>query len=149
MLLKCVPHVQHNYFFLIRPIRSLFSGVVFAVAFVLAKNSLINAMKRRLGAGESYVNGNVKSVANDFHGILRLLRKVKDFIYVRCWWSITSRFMLRLSHWVEYNERVTIMRVFRNCPRWSVTRVISANKNHLLDDFSFIVISPMRFLHLT
>ena len=101
MLLKRVPHVQHNYFFLIQPIRSLFSGAVFAVVFVLAKNSLINAMKRRLGAGESYVNGNVKSVANDFHGILRLLRKVKDFIYVRCWWSITSRFMLRLSHWVE------------------------------------------------
>ena len=63
MLLKCVPHVQHNYFFLIQPIRSLFSGAVFAVAFVLAKNSLINAMKRWLGAGKSYVNGNVKSVA--------------------------------------------------------------------------------------
>ena len=101
MLLKCVPHVQHNYFFLIQPIRSLFSGAVFAVAFVLAKNFLINAMKRRLGAGESYVNGNVKSAVNDFHGILRLLRKVKHFIYVRCWWSIASRFMLRLSHWVE------------------------------------------------
>ena len=82
MLLKCVPHVQHNYFFLIQPIRSLFSGAVFAVAFVLAKNSLINAMKRRLGAGESYVDGYVKIVAHDFHGIQsysRLQRKVKHF----------------------------------------------------------------------
>ena len=81
MLLKCVPHVQHNYFFLIQPIRSLFSGAVFAVAFVVTKNSLINAMKRRLGAGESYVNENVKSVANDFHGILRS-RQSKTF-YLR------------------------------------------------------------------
>ena len=84
MLLKCVLHLQRNYFFLIQSIRSLFYGAVFAVAFVLAKKSLINAMKRRLGAGESYVNGNVKSVANDFHGILRLLGKVKHCIYVRC-----------------------------------------------------------------
>ena len=63
--------------FLIQPIRSLFSGVVFAVAFVLAKNSLINAMKRRLGAGESSVNENVKSVANDFHG-MRSFAQEKD-----------------------------------------------------------------------
>ena len=43
-----------------------------------------------VGAGESYMNGNVKSVAHDFRGILQLLRKVKHFIYVRCWWSIKS-----------------------------------------------------------
>ena len=47
-------------------------------------------MKQRLGADESYVDGYVKSVVHDFHGILQLLRKVKHFIYVRCWWSIKS-----------------------------------------------------------
>ena len=32
---KSVPHVQHDYFFLIQPIKSLIFGVVVAVAFVL------------------------------------------------------------------------------------------------------------------
>ena len=39
-----------------------------------------------------------------------------------------------------------IMRVFRNCPRSSVTRVISGSNSNLLDDESFIVISPIRLL---
>ena len=47
-------------------------------------------MKRWLGARESYVGGYVNSVARDLHGILQLVRKVKHFIYVRCWWSIKS-----------------------------------------------------------
>ena len=38
IVLKCVPHVQHDYFSsFIQPIRSLFSGVVVAVAVVLAQ----------------------------------------------------------------------------------------------------------------
>jgi len=37
IVLKCVPHVQHDYFSsFIQPIRLLFSGVVVAVAVVLA-----------------------------------------------------------------------------------------------------------------
>ena len=38
------------------------------------------------------------------------------------------------------------MRVFRNCPRCSVTRVISGSNSNLLDDESFTVISPIRLL---
>ena len=38
IVLKCVPHVQHDYFSsFIQPIRSLFSGVFVAVAVVLAQ----------------------------------------------------------------------------------------------------------------
>ena len=44
-------------------------------------NSLINFMKQRLGADESYVDGYVKSVFHDFHGILWLLRKVKAILF--------------------------------------------------------------------
>ena len=37
ILLKCVPHVQHDYFLLIQLIGSLFSGVVIYVAVVLVE----------------------------------------------------------------------------------------------------------------
>ena len=47
-------------------------------------------MKWWLVARESYVGRYVNSVAPDIHGILQLVRKVKHFICVRCWWSINS-----------------------------------------------------------
>ena len=47
IVLKCVPHVQHDYFFafnhsMIQPIRSLFSGVVPATAVALKIGSFSN-----------------------------------------------------------------------------------------------------------
>ena len=45
-------------------------------------------MKRLLEAGESSPDGYVRSVARDFHGILRLLHKLKQVTYVGCCWSI-------------------------------------------------------------
>ena len=45
-------------------------------------------MKRRLTDGESSVDGYAKSAADDFLEILRLLHKVKHFLYERCWKSI-------------------------------------------------------------
>ena len=62
-------------------------------------------MKRRLRDSESYVGG---SVPLDFRGILRLLRKLKYSIYVRYERSINSLYV-----WVEKNEWVIIMRVFK------------------------------------
>ena len=64
-------------------------------------------------------------VTHDIHGILRSPRKVKHFIYEDSG-GIFSSFILKYNcnGSSRMNGYVIIMRVFRNCPHCSVSRVI-------------------------
>ena len=94
VVVKFVPHLQNDYFSLLNQSDHCFLALFLQLPSSLLKlpncsclppclSSLFKLMKRRLGAGESSMDGYVKSVADDSHGILRLLHKVKHFIYVK------------------------------------------------------------------
>ena len=81
-VLKYVPHVQHDYFSSFNQSDHCFLALsLLSPCLRPCLNSLINFMKQRLGADESYVDGYVKSVFHHFHGILWLLHKVKAILF--------------------------------------------------------------------